>query len=226
MLFFLNTRKLKQSRDIDALFESYENGLFIEKYTTRTTKNVSMTSTEFLTPTTSLNVTEKRKIVVIATFMRSGSTFLGEFFNVHRDCFYQFEPLHAEAKYDGQKLTKYDFLKTRFDCKFEDMYDRSKTWSSQNLNVIDTRGNFIFRRKSRRLCKPPFCRSDHSHSIIDCSGYCGDVNPMLASKVCSKLTPVIKTIRLTQFDILNRFNIDGTYDPKFIFLVRDPRQVY
>ena len=156
--------------------------------------------------------------------MRSGSTFLGEFFNVHEDCFYQFEPLHAV--YGGEKLTKYDFLKTRFDCQFEDMYDRSIPWKGQNLNGIDTHGNFIFRRKSRRLCKPPFCSEDHSNIITDCSKYCEDVSPALASKTCSNLTPVIKTIRLTEFDILNNFNIDGSYDARFIFLVRDPRQVY
>ena len=91
---------------------------------------------------------------------------------------------------------------------------------------IDTKGNFIFRRKSRRLCQPPFCRKDHSNNIKDCSTYCEDVNLILASKTCSKLTPVIKIIRLAEFDILNGFNIDGEYDPKFIFLVRDPRQAY
>ena len=179
--------------------------------------------------TTSTNVKQKRKIVLIATFMRSGSTFLGEFFNVHRDCFYQFEPLHAYWKHGGN-LTEYEFLKSRFDCKFEDMYDRSKPWKvqlkTQNLDRIDTKGNFIFRRKSRRLCQPPFCRKDHSNNIKDCSTYCDDVNPILASETCSKLTPVIKIIRLSEFGILNGFNTDGEYDPKFIFLVRDPRQVY
>ena len=159
--------------------------------------------------------------------MRSGSTFLGEFFNVHRDCFYQFEPLHAlPLEYGGRELSQYEFLKTRFDCEFEDMYNRSKPWKGQNLNGVDTHGNFIFRRKSRRLCKPPFCSEDHSNIITDCSKYCDDVDPLLASKTCSSLTPVIKTIRLTEFQILNRFNSDGAYDPKFIFLVRDPRHVY
>ena len=41
--------------------------------------------------------THKRKLIVITTFMRSGSTFVGELFNLHSDVFYQFEPLHQNA---------------------------------------------------------------------------------------------------------------------------------
>ena len=192
-----------------------------DNFETRQVKNQSTKASK-----TGLLSDNKRKIVLIATFMRSGSTFLGEFFNVHRDCFYQFEPLHAESQYVGNKMTKYDFLKTRFDCEFKDTYDTSKPWQRRQLHPIDTGGNFIFRRKSRRLCKPPFCQNDHSNSLTGCSKYCDDVNPVLASKVCSNLTPVIKTIRLTQFEILNKLNIDGNYDPKYIFLVRDPRNLY
>ena len=161
--------------------------------------------------------------------MRSGSTFLGEFFNVHRDCFYQFEPLYAQSKYGGKKLTNYQFLKTRFDCKFEDMYDTRLPWeeikAKQHLDANEYRGNFIFRYKSRRLCKPPFCKEDYSNESF-CSKNCDDVDPQMASKTCSDLIPVIKTIRLTRFNILNGLITDGKYDPKFIFLVRDPRNVY
>ena len=43
------------------------------------------------------NETSKQKLIIISTFMRSGSTFVGELFNLHSEVFYQFEPLHADA---------------------------------------------------------------------------------------------------------------------------------
>ena len=43
----------------------------------------------------------KQKLIVITTFMRSGSTFVGELFNLHSDVFYQFEPLHPNASVQG-----------------------------------------------------------------------------------------------------------------------------
>ena len=212
------------NQDYEELEYSDENHFHGEKYLAPKIKSTPKVLVPIYTnKTTNDNVRQKRKIVLIVTFMRSGSTFLGEFFNVHRDCFYQFEPLHAFSN-DGGNLTRFEFLKSRFDCKFEDLNDRSKPFKVHNMN--DKQGNFVFRRKSRRLCRPPFCSKDHSNNIKDCSTYCDDVNPILASKTCSKLTPVIKMIRLSEFGILNGFNIDGEYDPKFIFLVRDPRQVY
>ena len=39
----------------------------------------------------------KQKVIIVTTFMRSGSTFVGELFNLHSEVFYQFEPLHADA---------------------------------------------------------------------------------------------------------------------------------
>ncbi|ELU07711.1 hypothetical protein CAPTEDRAFT_211936, partial [Capitella teleta] len=37
---------------------------------------------------------ENKKHVLLLTYMRGGSTFLGELFNQHPDAFYWFEPLH------------------------------------------------------------------------------------------------------------------------------------
>ena len=33
---------------------------------------------------------------------------------------------------------------------------------------IDMRGNFVFRVKSKRLCKPPFCDKDYSNNQKRC----------------------------------------------------------
>lgn len=56
-----------------------------------------------------------QKAVIIVTFMRSGSTFLGEIFNVHKDAFYMFEPLHqwSEQGWFRTKTIQYMFLKKK-----------------------------------------------------------------------------------------------------------------
>ena len=91
-----------------------------------------------------------RKIVIIVTFMRSGSTFLGELFNVHNDAFYQFEPLHPWSGNGCSSITKkqrLDFLSKVANCEFEDRYNTSIPWSSYMESnkpslhkILDTRG--------------------------------------------------------------------------------------
>jgi hypothetical protein len=44
-----------------------------------------------------------QKVVIIVSFMRSGSSFLGEIFNNHKDAFYMYEPLHHH--YDKDDLS-------------------------------------------------------------------------------------------------------------------------
>ena len=95
---------------------------------------------------------EKQKAIVITTFMRSGSTFLGELFNLHSGVFYQFEPLHNDAA--DLSLDKPKSLNDKLHCRFKNLTLSKKPTSSQ---LMVNNGNFVFRRKSRRLCEPPFC---------------------------------------------------------------------
>ena len=53
---------------------------------------------------TTIPARKKLKVIVITTFMRSGSTFLGELFNLHPDTFYQFEPLHPYYRSGCDKM--------------------------------------------------------------------------------------------------------------------------
>ena len=102
----------------------------------------------------------KQKAIVIATFMRSGSTFLGELFNLHSQAFYQFEPLHNDAA--DMILDKRLLLSEKLHCHFRNVtLTRAASQSQRMVN----QGNFVFRRKSRRLCQPPFC-SDLSGVIL------------------------------------------------------------
>ena len=74
----------------------------------------------------------KRKVIVITTFMRSGSTFLGELFNLHPETFYQFEPLHPfyHSGCDQQLDEKYQALLDRLRCTFHDEYNTTGIYTS------------------------------------------------------------------------------------------------
>ena len=56
-------------------------------------------------PTKTNRESVKQKLIIITTFMRSGSTFVGELFNLHSEVFYQFEPLHPNASVSGFSST-------------------------------------------------------------------------------------------------------------------------
>ena len=58
--------------------------------------------------------------------MRSGSSFLGELFNVHRDAFYIYEPLYDWAETGCSDETgneRIHFLEKMMTCNFADRYD-------------------------------------------------------------------------------------------------------
>ena len=110
------------------------------------------------------------------------------------------------------------------------MIDTSIPWAeaSENFTLhqkLESQGNFNFRYKSRRLCKPPFCDRDHSESIQDCKYKCANVVSGEAESVCMRNIPVAKTIRFCNLAKLEKMTKEKNLDPRFIFLVRDPRGI-
>ena len=125
----------------------------------------------------------KKKVIIVTTFMRSGSTFLGELFNLHPSTFYQFEPLHPFYRYGCSKQLnqKYASLVDKLRCNFHDEYNVTTGWEKivdqlDSHQKISKRGNFLFRYKSRRLCAPPFCTDDKSRDETECKFHCPDVS--------------------------------------------------
>merc|ERR1719204_2086878 len=164
--------------------------------------------------------------------MRSGSTFVGEIFNNHPNAFYQFEPLHEFYQFgcDAKTDLKYESLLDKLNCQFDDLIDINIPWAeaSENFTLhqkLESQGNFNFRYKSRRLCKPPFCDRDHSESIQDCKYKCANVISDEAENVCMENIPVAKTIRFCNLAKLQKMTKEKNLDPRFIFLVRDPRGI-
>ena len=125
---------------------------------------------------------------------------------------------------------KYKSLLKKLKCNFHDLLDNSKPWFYESKNLtfhqkLERKGNFNFRHKTRRLCKPPFCHSDQSDTIEGCMYHCEPVNSDHASRVCNENVPIIKTIRFCDISKLAKLINEPDLDPKFIFLVRDPRGI-
>ncbi|CBY11281.1 unnamed protein product [Oikopleura dioica] len=176
----------------------------------------------------------KRKVILIFTFMRSGSTFLGELFNNHEDAFYIFEPLHPFYKFGFSKTylnERLKILKNNLNCDFEEQYDITIPWKSFKNDEMgleettDKRGDFVFRSKHRRLCAPPFCARDFSNNLHSCNDECGLVDLSLAKRVCQPLISVAKTIRFVEIELLQQMAEENNFDLKLIFLARDPRGI-
>jgi len=177
---------------------------------------------------------ERRKVVLIVTFMRSGSTFLGEMFNNHDDAFYIFEPVHPLARFGLSKSTtneRLEIISNNLNCQFEDKYDITIPWRSfkgdemELEETLDKRGDFVFRSKHRRLCAPPFCAHDFSNKLHGCNDECGLVDLSLASRVCKPLVSAVKTIRFVEIELLQKMTEESNMDLKLIFLARDPRGI-
>ena len=147
----------------------------------------------------------KQKVIIITTFMRSGSTFLGELFNLHPNTFYQFEPLHPFYRYGCSKQLdqKYASLVSKLRCKFHDEYNVTAGWDNivgqlDSHQKISKRGNFLFRYKSRRLCAPPFCTDDKSRDETECKFHCPDVTATDCLTIFSFL-PVVELVLTVLF---------------------------
>ncbi|CBY23503.1 unnamed protein product [Oikopleura dioica] len=176
----------------------------------------------------------RRKVILIVTFMRSGSTFLGEMFNNHEDAFYIFVPLHPLSQFGFSKTylnERLKILKNNLNCDFEEQYDITIPWKSFKndemdlAETLDKRGDFIFRSKHRRLCAPPFCARDFSNDLYSCNDECGLVDLSLAKRVCQPLISVAKTIRFVEIELLQQMAEENNLDLKLMFLARDPRGI-
>ncbi|XP_039857612.1 carbohydrate sulfotransferase 3a [Simochromis diagramma] len=176
-----------------------------------------------------------RKHVLLLATTRTGSSFVGEFFNQHREnMFYLFEPLWhvermltpaAEAN-NGTVLSGIyrDVLQGLFLCDFSPL---EKFISPPPQDHVTPS---LFRRESSlSLCEERVC-SPVIRDVFEryhCkSRRCGPLNLTLASESClSKQHHAIKTVRVHQLDTLQPLVEDPRLDIKVIQLVRDPRAI-
>uniref|UniRef100_A0A8C8RCX6 Sulfotransferase n=1 Tax=Pelusios castaneus TaxID=367368 RepID=A0A8C8RCX6_9SAUR len=175
----------------------------------------------------------RRHVLLMAT-TRTGSSFVGEFFNQQGNIFYLFEPLwHIErtvsfepggANAVGSAIVYRDVLKQLFLCDLYILENFITPLPEDHLT------QFMFRRgSSRSLCEDPVC-TPFVKKVFEkyhCKNRrCGPLNVTLASEAClHKDHMALKTVRIRQLEFLRPLVEDPRLDMRIIQLVRDPRAV-
>ncbi|KAI4807824.1 hypothetical protein KUCAC02_027606 [Chaenocephalus aceratus] len=172
-------------------------------------------------------VTRGRKHILLLATTRTGSSFVGEFFNQQGDnMFFLFEPLwHVEKmltlETGGTNATAAakayrDVLQQLFLCDFSLLESFIEPLP---VNHITTG---LFRRESSSsLCQESVCSP-----VIKGDQTLWPLNLTMASESClQKEHRAIKSVRVRQLENLRPLAEDPRLDVKFIQLVRDPRAV-
>uniref|UniRef100_A0A8D0BQP8 Sulfotransferase n=1 Tax=Salvator merianae TaxID=96440 RepID=A0A8D0BQP8_SALMN len=175
-----------------------------------------------------------RKHVLLMATTRTGSSFVGEFFNQQGNIFYLFEPLwHIErtvsfepggANAVGSALVYRDVLKQLFLCDLYILENFIIPYPEDHLT------QFMFRRgSSRSLCEEPVC-TPFVKKVFEkyhCKNRrCGPLNVTLAAEAClRKEHMALKAVRIRQLEYLRPLVEDPRLDMRIIQLVRDPRAV-
>ncbi|XP_047458104.1 carbohydrate sulfotransferase 3a [Mugil cephalus] len=176
-----------------------------------------------------------RKHILLMATTRTGSSFVGEFFNQHREnMFYLFEPLwHVERMLttateanNGTALAGIyrDVLQALFLCDFSPLEKYITPPPQDHVTPA------LFRRESSlSLCEEHVC-SPVNKDVVEryhCkTRRCGPLNLTLASESClSKQHHAVKTVRVRQLETLQPLVEDPRLDVRVIQLVRDPRAI-
>uniref|UniRef100_A0A8D0AJL8 Sulfotransferase n=1 Tax=Sander lucioperca TaxID=283035 RepID=A0A8D0AJL8_SANLU len=176
-----------------------------------------------------------RKHILLLATTRTGSSFVGEFFNQHgENMFYLFEPLwHVERMLtmaseanNGTVLAGIyrDVLQALFLCDFSPLEKFISPLPQDHVTPA------LFRRESSlSLCEESVCSpviKDVFERYHCKTRRCGPLNLTLASESClSKQHHAIKTVRVRQLDTLQPLLEDPRLDVRVIQLVRDPRAI-
>ena len=173
-----------------------------------------------------------RTKTLISSIPRSGSSFLGELFNLHDDVFYLYEPLHSEKTFSNLNLIpQYSYnmqslnlIQDLSECNFRKHQDFLSFISNPDLS------NPHFRASSRILASPPFCKHHFlvNYTEEEYRRNCYHLNANLVEVYCNKYNHVvIKELvhRLPYETISGLQPLLKDHLIRIIYLVRDPRAV-
>ncbi|XP_053321637.1 carbohydrate sulfotransferase 1-like [Spea bombifrons] len=174
-----------------------------------------------------------RKHIIILSMTRSGSSFLGQFFNQNPDIFYLYEPLYHVQRTFANSSSRVqvdrrafvgayrDLLQNLYDCDF--YFLENYIWPAPK----DHETSVFFRRgASNALCSPPLCDQLQKIEEHVCSRKCPPLNFTAVSKSCRTYKHMaIKTVRIPEVNDLKTLAEDPRLNLKIIHLVRDPRGI-
>ncbi|XP_059802265.1 carbohydrate sulfotransferase 3 [Hypanus sabinus] len=179
------------------------------------------------------DLVERKHLLLMAT-TRTGSSFVGEFFNQNNNIFYLFEPLwHVEKTVTFEpggmngvatSIIYRDVVQQLMLC---DLYAlESFLFPMPDRHIT----GFLFRRgSSKSLCEGAVCTPAKRGGTerFPCRlRHCGLLNMTLAAQAClQKQHVAMKTVRLRQLEFLRPLVEDLRINLRIIQLVRDPRAV-
>lgn len=76
-----------------------------------------------------------------------------------------------------------------FNCKFPNLRQLFPNIHKGEDHYTDVKGNFVFRYKMARLCRPPFCHKDLSDDPKSCQSRCKDIQTNQARESCLENVP-------------------------------------
>lgn len=177
----------------------------------------------------------ERKMVVLVTNQRSGSSFVGNLFNLNKDVFYFFEPFwprvdlfnHSWNQEDARRVS---ILQTFSTCNFHTEFGQSllKNVSTGKMQWLRAGSQVL-----TQSCRGIWLRGPQRRCLV-----CHPLDPSTVTTVClSRKVFVAKVIRLSNMKILEHVYEDwmvgndvaalkGAHQPAtlhVLHLVRDPR---
>lgn len=161
-----------------------------------------------------------RRGVLIYAPTRSGSTFLGEFFNQHPSVYYLFEPLHSinHTSPNSTAVSK-SVLSDLFHCN----YSRIPEIYKESVNDVysNCRSNVCFFTRSKFLWRnTELCKLKHPRCAVK------KFSTPVLSKVCRQSLLIgVKAVRFPSLAHLVPMLNSETLNLKVIQLIRDPRAV-
>ena len=178
---------------------------------------------------------DAKKLIILFTNKRSGSSFAGELLNQISNSFYLFEPLFPFTREcDILKMERVEALQTLLQCQFENITEIYKsTFRLTNhtdafAKCIQNSICFIDRHKSILNRYEGLCKKRPPTQRRKCQGYPLDFE--LVSQICSFSRVIaFKILRICDISTLQGLVKSLENQPnvqlKIIHLIRDPRAI-
>ena len=170
----------------------------------------------------------KRINIIVISFPRSGSSFLGDIFNHHPAVFYLFEPLRTvQKRFSGDSLFEFDFSSPSYQNMVFKVFEDINNCKFAR----DIFGRYLNRQNLRRrlALSSPFCVRNGTSTV------CQKLETRQFEDVCKNnyivftakiLTPrILNSREKWSKNLFESCSSNGARECKIIHLVRDPRAV-